>query len=100
MYFYYDKLGQVAMYSLTPQGNTVLKEFKYSPTPDELSLMKQNYDLTIEGKKLVVKKPERLIVEQKKKDLKEAQNVLKVKINNKSVTLDDVADFISKLSVD
>lgn len=97
MYFYYDQNGQIAFYSKSPQGTTKLNEFVYKPTQDEIEKMKQNYQMTIQDGKLNFIEPDYLIVEKKKKEFKDMHDDLKDKIKNKTVTMDDLCNFILKL---
>lgn len=100
MIFCYDKqTGQVTSYS-EKGGNKYSEKFQeieLSPTPEELNLMKQNYDLFIQKNTLVCVKPDRLILEEKTMNVEMAKVQLQEKIAGNKATLNDVLLFLKEL---
>lgn len=100
MKFYYDNLGKVAMYC--ENGELDAKNFnvfEYTPTPEEIAMIKENYIVEIHEGKLRLLEHEHIKNKKMQEDFEKRKNDLLEKARKKKATMDDIVDFISKLTV-
>ena len=96
-YFYYDQLGRVACHSEQPIEASKFSVVHLDVTSDQLEFIKRNYCLYIRENKLFWEKTESIINEEKNQALEEEANLIKSKILNENVTLDDVVSLLLKM---
>lgn len=84
LFLYYRDNGVVCMRS-EEEVDTSLNSFEYSPTPEELEKINQNYELRIENEQLIFKTPTHLQAQVKKADLEKIKEDLDNGIPTKTV---------------
>lgn len=73
--------------------DTSLNSFEYSPTPEELEKINQNYELRIENEQLIFKTPTHLQAQVKKADLEKIKEDLQNGVSQK-IILQKLLDII------
>ena len=99
MYFYYKKQdGQVAMRSDGLMKLECFDVLSYVPTESELGLINQNYDQFVEEGKLVIKKPERVLTQERADQIEVLKSQIIEKQGKGTLHLNDVVEFIKTLN--
>lgn len=93
-FFQVDQQGNVVMYSENPIGSDVLDQIMLQVTDEQEGLMKQNYSMKILGGILELSKTPQLLQEEKEHSIENAKTVLEQKIENGSVTVQDLSQFL------
>lgn len=99
MFFYYKKTDKrVAMRSETQMSLNGFETLEYVPTQNELLLIEQNYDLSVEDGILILRPTDKQLQEQKALLLETAKKELLAKKEKGGITTNDVVDFLQKLT--
>lgn len=86
------------MRSETQMSLNGFETLEYVPTQNELLLIEQNYDLSIEDGVLILKPTDKQLQEQKALLLETAKKELLTKKEKGGITTNDVVNFLQKLT--
>ena len=89
MKFYYNNRGEVKMIT-DVSLDTELNLLTYDPSKADQEKISLNYTLRVEDGELIFNKP----IQIEKQQVEEAKALLQQKVKNKTLTLEDINDFI------